>query len=295
MWLCCAVALSGCGFFSGDQWPSLAREGAVGEGPGNSAAQSDGQDKTAGTKAPVALPTDLKALSARLAQHQSDFGRLRADIDGLRDDYRDAAAALGTLSDWNSAQMALSRLNSRVFEFERLRRLLADDIARAAQHLTTPPDTTTAAGAAVQGALARGGALYRDIRAAQADYQAFALAQASRLAALRPDGSLAAAQDQTPDGAPAGPALMVIRFATPDIEFEQDLARVVAAARARVPDIEFDVVLAAPGSRVADETGSETALQRVLRALISLDVTPGRVSRQELAGIKAPEVRIFVR
>ncbi|MFQ5534983.1 MAG: hypothetical protein ACE5EM_09215 [Sphingomonadales bacterium] len=309
--LCCLYSLAGCALYDGDDWPSLADRDPETASPDLSspapAPAQDGAREQVGAGKPggagiIPSAADLRAISAKLVQHRADFDRLRGATDELADNYQTAVGRLasdGSLADWNTAQVALSRLNARIFEIRRLSGLVADIVAQAAQIVASRRDIEPDAGP-VDGngfgkqldyTIVQGGALYGRIRFAVTDYQATAIAAASRLDALRPDQDLQGVKDDSGNRRP----LMVVRFSSVDVEFERDLRTAVTAARARYPDLEFEVMLVAPETGTPDDREAEDALKTTLRALIAMDVTPARVWRQKAAEVTVPEIRIFVR
>ena len=106
-----------------------------------------------------------------------------------------------------------------------------------------------------------------------------------------------------PGGAPEGvPALVTIRFARPDVAYEDSLYEAVAAALRRRPDARFELVAVAPAASDSAEAqrNAEAAgrnAERVMETLLAMNLPPERIrlSFTTSAEIAASEVRLFAR
>ena len=106
-----------------------------------------------------------------------------------------------------------------------------------------------------------------------------------------------------PGGAPGGvPALVTIRFARPDIAYEDSLYDAVSAALRRRPDARFELVAVAPAASDSAEAqrNAEAAgrnAERVMETLLAMNLPPERIrlSFTTSAEIAASEVRLFAR
>ena len=291
-----AFLIAGCSLYSGDEWPSLTRPGSGAEAESTSPAAADDAAAPPSPERAVAAP-DLgdapRTLTARLVQHESDLERIETRIRELDGDYRSALADLkrdGGLEAWNSAQLALSRLSSGTAGLRRHGAVVAEDTAQAARLLSRAPGD-----AQIESLVITGGALYGRIRDRHAEYSARALAEAGRLGARRPDGPAVADKIDEAAGEIEGRALVTIPAVAADIAFEADLRAAVAAARARFPDIVFDVLAVGPSGGGGAPAAMEAVLEKVLRVLIDLDAAPAQVLRRESDDADSAEVRILVR
>jgi hypothetical protein len=91
-------------------------------------------------------------------------------------------------------------------------------------------------------------------------------------------------------------ALVVIRFDGQPTDYEPDLTDAVAAATARKPDVQFDVIVPlATGARATPQQEHDAAA--VARAIAEQAVQPDHIHLGliEEAGNPAREVRVFVR
>ena len=106
-----------------------------------------------------------------------------------------------------------------------------------------------------------------------------------------------------PGGAPEGvPALVTIRFARPDVAYEDSLYDAVSAALRRRPDARFELVAVAPAASDSAEAqrNAEAAgrnAERVMETLLAMNLPPERIrlSFTTSAEIAASEVRLFAR
>lgn len=104
-----------------------------------------------------------------------------------------------------------------------------------------------------------------------------------------------AAAPSAPAAAPAGPAaLLTVRFDRP-AAIEGPVRQAVALARARKPDVAFDVVSVVPDADAAGAGGAEAA--RVARVITAQGVPTARVNLQVRLdpAVGARDVRVFVR
>lgn len=291
-----AFLIAGCSLYSGDEWPSLTRPGPGAEAESTSPAPAEDAAAPPPPDRAVAAPDivdALRTLTVKLMQHESDLERIETSIRELDGDYRSALAELardGGLEAWNSAQLALSRLSSGTAALRRHGAVVAEDAAEAARLLSRAPGD-----AQVGKLVITGGALYGRIRDRHAEYSARALAEAGRLGALRPDAPAVADGDGEAAREAEGRALVTIPAVAADIAFEADLRAAVAAARARFPDIVFDVLALGPAGSAGAPAAMEAVLERVLRVLIELDAAPARVLRRQSDDAAPAEVRILVR
>ncbi len=291
-----AFLIAGCSLYSGDEWPSLTRPGPGVEAESTSPAVVDDAAAPPLTKRAVAAPDivdSVRTLTVKLVQHESDLKRIEASIRELDGDYRSALAELardGGHEAWNSAQLTLSRLGSGTAALRRHGAVVAEDAAEAARLLSRAPGDAQVANLVITG-----GALYGRIRDRHAEYSARALAEAGRLGALRPDGPVVADRKDEAAQEAEGRALVTIPAVAADVAFEADLRAAVAAARARFPDIVFDVLALAPAESAGAPAAMEAVLERVLRVLIELDATPARVLRRASDDAGPAEVHILVR
>lgn len=98
------------------------------------------------------------------------------------------------------------------------------------------------------------------------------------------------------------PALVTIRFARPDVAYEDSLYEAVAAALGRRPDARFELVAVAPAAADSAEAQRNAAAagrnaERVMETLLAMDLPPERIrlSFTTSAEIAASEVRLFAR
>ncbi|HYB09740.1 MAG TPA: hypothetical protein VEJ16_08720 [Alphaproteobacteria bacterium] len=95
--------------------------------------------------------------------------------------------------------------------------------------------------------------------------------------------------------------LVVIRFARPDVQYEQALYLAVSEALARKPDAGFDVVAVAPRKATAKSPFAVNESQKnadaVMRSLANMGLPAERVtlSATTSEAIDSNEVRVFVR
>lgn len=104
-----------------------------------------------------------------------------------------------------------------------------------------------------------------------------------------------AAAPPAPAAAPAGPAaLLTVRFDRP-AAIEGPVRQAVALARARKPDVAFDVVSVVPDADAVGAGGAEAA--RVARLITAQGVPATRVNLQVRLdpAVGARDVRVFVR
>ena len=98
------------------------------------------------------------------------------------------------------------------------------------------------------------------------------------------------------------PALVTIRFARPDIAYEDALYEAVAAALRRRPDARFELVAVAPAAADSAEAQRNAAAagrnaERVMETLLAMNLPPERIrlSFTTSAEVAASEVRLFAR
>ena len=98
-----------------------------------------------------------------------------------------------------------------------------------------------------------------------------------------------------PVAAPTGPPPLMIIGTAKQTDYEAKLRQVVSAARARKPDVVFDVVEIQPPDAVAGQTlGSDAAA--VARAIMADGVPQDRVllALRPETGVPAGQVQVFV-
>ncbi len=102
--------------------------------------------------------------------------------------------------------------------------------------------------------------------------------------------------------APSGPALVVIRFDTPDVAYRQALYTAVSQALDRQPAAIFDLVAVAPNRGSASEVAlaadaSRRYAEDVLRSLGEMGLPANRITLSSMTSpeVATNEVRIFVR
>ena len=125
------------------------------------------------------------------------------------------------------------------------------------------------------------------------------LARPPAVAALPPPPALPPPAGGAAEGVPA---LVTIRFARPDIAYEDALYEAVAAALRRRPDARFELVAVAPAAADSAEAQRNAAAagrnaERVMETLLAMDLPPERIrlSFTTSAEIAASEVRLFAR
>lgn len=125
------------------------------------------------------------------------------------------------------------------------------------------------------------------------------LAPPPAVAALPPPAALPSPAGDAAEGVPA---LVTIRFARPDVLYEDALYEAVAAALRRRPDARFELVAVAPAAADSAEAQRNAAAagrnaERVMETLLAMDLPPERIrlSFTTSADIAASEVRLFAR
>ena len=125
------------------------------------------------------------------------------------------------------------------------------------------------------------------------------LAPPPAVAALPPPPALPSPAGAAAEGVPA---LVTIRFARPDIAYEDALYEAVAAALRRRPDARFELVAVAPAAADSAEAQRNAAAagrnaERVMETLLAMDLPPERIrlSFTTSAEVAASEVRLFAR
>lgn len=125
------------------------------------------------------------------------------------------------------------------------------------------------------------------------------LAPPPAVAALPPPAALPSLAGAAAEGVPA---LVTIRFARPDVLYEDALYEAVAAALRRRPDARFELVAVAPAAADSAEAQRNAAAagrnaERVMETLLAMDLPPERIrlSFTTSADIAASEVRLFAR
>ena len=105
-----------------------------------------------------------------------------------------------------------------------------------------------------------------------------------------------------PPVAEGAPALVTVRFARPDVAYEDALYEAVAAALQRRPEANFELVAVAPlaadsaeAQRTAEAAGRNA--ERVMETLLAMNLPPERIrlSFATSAEIAVSEVRLFAR
>ena len=103
-------------------------------------------------------------------------------------------------------------------------------------------------------------------------------------------------------GAATGPALVVIRFDRPDVEYEQALYEAVTAALDRRSDARFELVavtaMSGSPSEVAANSGeAKRNAERVMRSLMNMGLPADRVTMASTASdaVRTNEVQLYVR
>ena len=125
------------------------------------------------------------------------------------------------------------------------------------------------------------------------------LAPPPAVAALPPPAALPSPAGDAAEGVPA---LVTIRFARPDVLYEDALYEAVAAALRRRPDARFELVAVAPAAADSAEAQRNAAAagrnaERVMETLLAMDLPPERIrlSFTTSAEVAASEVRLFAR
>ena len=91
--------------------------------------------------------------------------------------------------------------------------------------------------------------------------------------------------------------LVVIRFVTDDVAYQDELHQAVSAALERKPDALFDVVDLAPSAGSVNEVALNSNADNVLRSLGEMGLPADRLTRSTVTSVDTDvnEVRIYVR
>ena len=100
----------------------------------------------------------------------------------------------------------------------------------------------------------------------------------------------------------AGPALVVIRFDRPDVDYEQALYEAVTAALERRPEARFELVAVTPMRGSASEAAATAGeakrnAERVMRSLVDMGLPADRVAMASATSetVRTNEVQIYAR
>jgi hypothetical protein len=124
---------------------------------------------------------------------------------------------------------------------------------------------------------------------------------ALRAAATAPPATAPPATPGEAAGSDGRRPLVVIRFARPDVEYEQALYLAVSEALARKPDADFDVVAVAPRKVVAKSPLAANESQKnadaVMRALANMGLPAERMTLSATTSdaVDSNEVHLYVR
>lgn len=284
---------------------------------------------------------EVTKLEGSVGEHSNQLDALRTETAANIERYQGMVAAInaklevGTtagnpvlLDQWNEAQATLDKINGNVASMNSLSSAVASDSSAASSLLDQ-----------IRAAYALPGAVDEDhhqlalleegvgktrvtiVRlsselAAHTKRQSFYLPRErnnlATLAAAIKSGDLAGAPSAAAAFAPAGAAgsasianrkpLVVIRFARPDVEYEQALYQAVNAAIERKPDVDFDLVAVAPAA--GDAAGearqareSKRHADAVMRSLAKMGLPANRITLSAVTSgaAETSEVRLYVR
>ena len=277
-------------------------------------------------------------LEGSVGEHSNQLDALRTETAANVERYQSMVAGInaklevGTtagnpvlLDQWKEAQSTLDKINGNVTAMSSLSSVVASDTTAASTLLDQIHAAYELAGA-VDEDHHRLALLEEDVGktrvtidrlngelAAQTKRQSYYLPRErnnlAMLAAAIKSGDLSGAPSTAAAFAPAGTAaianrkpLVVIRFARPDVKYEQALYQAVNAAIERKPDVDFDLVAVAPAAGDAAQEArrareSKQHADAVMRALAKMGLPANRVTLSAVTSgaAEASEVRLYVR
>jgi hypothetical protein len=260
------------------------------------------------------LQTDIEASAAT---YQITVGAMKGGQQG---------AATPDPGAWQRAQSQLRTVSANLDQMNALASEVAKNVAYAAYLQQSIEDANTAADATpedrrqlitLQDATRQTSAsldqLLDGLRQEILKQSHFLGTEGANLAQMAPAGAAAAAPQQQSALPSAGPGpaggglggrpFVVIRFDSPDVDYEQQLFEAVSTALARRPNVAFDLVAAAPAGGGSPEETTQNAeaaradAAKVRRSLLGMNIPGDRISLTQLTdpGIQSNEVRLYVR
>jgi hypothetical protein len=230
------------------------------------------------TRLEQGIDVNQPALVSQWYAAQGELDRMRADLNDLNAVATYFTADLSTVATLQARMPAASSANDRD--------------KKSVESLTSElNETRTAMREALQ-------ILSQQIN----DETRFVASEQTRLASYSND--IQAGQLDAAPRAQGGdqPALVVIRFDNPDVDYEQPLFTAISAALNRLPDAKFELVAVSPVAEDVDAISearkqSQVQAQNVLKSLTSFGLPPSRVSLSARTSPNAEtnEVQVFVK
>lgn len=334
-----AVALAGCEFASNAVGPSVS--GGVGGQQPVAIVPLDTAKLGQPAGAQIAqFHANLAQLQQAAVQQLQRARQLQADMDAGVAGYQIAAgtiqpgqqaAAAPAVASWQNAQGQLRGVSATLDQMSGLSNDVAKNVAYGAFLQQSIRDASAAQGLggedrrqlgvldeATQQTSTSLDQLLEALRREVLNKSHFLGMEGAKLAQIAPPSADAAMAPQQPAqyqptyqptaagqpgaGLASGRPFVVIRFANPGVEYEQQLYEAVSAALARSPDVAFDLVAVAPQGGTPEESvqnaeNARASTEKVMRSLVDMGLPPDRVSYSQVTdpNVQSNEVQLYVR
>jgi hypothetical protein len=335
--LCVAAALAGCEFATNAVGPSVS--GGVGGAQPVAIVPLDTAKLGQPAGAQVAqFHGNLAQLQQAAVQQLQRARQLQADMDAGVAGYQIAAGtiqpgqqAAANPAAWQNAQAQLRGVSVTLDQMSGLSNDVAKNVAYGAFLLQSIREASAAPSAggedrrqlgvldeAAQQTSTSLDQLLEALRREVLTKSHFLGMEGAKLAQIAPPSAAVAMAPQQPDpyqqtyqptaagqpgaGLASGRPFVVIRFANPGVEYEQQLYEAVSAALSRSPDVAFDLVAVAPPGGTPEESvwnaeNARASTEKVMRSLVDMGLPPDRVSYSQVTdpNVQGNEVQLYVR
>lgn len=336
--LLCLAALAGCEFATNAVGPSVS--GGVGGTEPVAIVPLDTAKLGQPAGAQIAqFHANLAQLQQAAVQQLQRARQLQADMDAGVAGYQIAAGTIqpgqqaaavapaGSAASWQNAQAQLRGVSATLDQMSGLSNDVAKNVAYGAFLLQSIREASAAPSVggedrrqlgvldeAAQQTSTSLDQLLEALRREVLNKSHFLGMEGAKLAQIAPPSAgvamapqQAAAYQPTAAGQPgaglaSGRPFVVIRFANPGVEYEQQLYEAVSAALSRSPDVAFDLVAVAPAGATPEEAvwnaeNARASTEKVMRSLVDMGLPPDRVSYSQVTdpNVQSNEVQLYVR
>lgn len=330
--LCFAAALAGCEFATNAVGPSVS--GGVGGTQPVAIVPLDTAKLGQPAGAQIAqFHGNLAQLQQAAVQQLQRARQLQADMDAGVAGYQIAAGTIqpsqqaASAASWQNAQAQLRGVSATLDQMSGLSNDVAKNVAYGAFLLQSIREASAAPSVGGEDRRQLGvlddsaqqtstslDQLLEALRREVLNKSHFLGMEGAKLAQIAPPSAGVAMAPQQPAmyqptaagqpgaGLASGRPFVVIRFANPGVEYEQQLYEAVSAALSRSPDVAFDLVAVAPQGGTPEESvqnaeNARASTEKVMRSLVDMGLPPDRVSYSQVTdpNVQSNEVQLYVR